>query len=111
MIIVSSSFIKYFTSKNTAGIAIFPFIILKSKYGKHIKELIFHEKVHLRQQLEMFVLLFYIWYGIEFVVKWRIYRSWDLTYRNISFEREAYANENNFKYLEKRKFWNFIYYL
>jgi hypothetical protein len=31
-------------------------------------------------------------------------------YLAISFEREAYAKEDDFDYLKKRKFWNFIKY-
>ena len=34
-----------------------------------------------------------------------------LAYRRISFEREAYANENSMNYLKERKFWNFRKYL
>jgi hypothetical protein len=31
-------------------------------------------------------------------------------YYNISFEREAYANENNIDYLKTRTFWCFVKY-
>lgn len=78
---------------------------------KQIETLIFHERIHIRQQLEMLIVLFYIWYLIEFLIKWIIYKDSKLAYRNISFEREAYVNENYFNYLKKRKFWNFIHYL
>jgi len=36
------------------------------------------------------------------------YKNFDLGYRNISFEREAYSNEKDLVYLRKRTFWNFL---
>lgn len=111
MVVVSPVFIKYFTPKGTIGITIFPLIIIKSKYRNEIRQLILHEKIHFRQQMEMLVLFFYIWYGIEFAIKWIRYKNFNLAYRNISFEQEAYSNENNLKYLRNRNFWNFIHYL
>ncbi|MGK0254765.1 MAG: hypothetical protein ACI9OE_002275, partial [Mariniflexile sp.] len=39
------------------------------------------------------------------------YKKWHLAYRNISFEREAYANEMYLDYLKQRKFWSFLKYL
>ncbi|HMU97979.1 MAG TPA: hypothetical protein PLC61_00905 [Chitinophagales bacterium] len=111
MVVIWPFFIKYFTSKDTIGVTIFPFIILKSKLDKQIETLVFHERIHIRQQLEMLILLFYIWYLVEFLIKWLQYKDSKLAYRNISFEREAYGNENNFNYLRKRNFWNFIHYL
>jgi hypothetical protein len=111
MLIVSPFFIKYFTPKKIRGIALFPFIIIRSKELKNRDFFIFHEKIHLRQQLEMLVLPFYIWYAVEFFIKLLHYKKFYLAYENISFEREAYTNENNLNYLKKRKFWNFINYL
>ncbi len=111
MVVIWPFFIKYFTSKDTIGVTIFPFIILKSKLDKQIETLVFHERIHIRQQLEMLIVLFYIWYLIEFLIKWIIYKDSKLAYRNISFEREAYVNEYYFNYHKKRKFWNFIHYL
>jgi hypothetical protein len=45
------------------------------------------------------------------VIKYLKYKSPQLAYRNISFEREAYDNEHNLDYLGKRKFWHFIKYI
>ena len=72
--------------------------------------LINHEKIHLRQQRELLVLLFYIIYGFEWGIKFFIYKNGYLTYKNLSFEREAYQNENNLSYLKSRKAWDFIKY-
>lgn len=89
----------------------FPFILLRKKELRHNPILINHEKIHLRQQLEFLILPFYIWYLSEYYIKYLKYKNPDLAYRNISFEREAYDNDQNLDYLKKRKIWSFISYL
>jgi hypothetical protein len=102
MVIVSRRAIKFFNffagkNMDIAGIAIFPFIFINPKV-KITPELINHEKIHIRQQLELLIIPFYIWYLIE------IYRK---GYRNNRFEREAYDNEHNLHYLKRRKCYSF----
>ena len=70
-----------------------------------------HEKIHLRQQLELLIFPFFIWYGIEYVINLMHYKDSNLAYLNISFEREAYLYENDFTYLNKRSFWAFTNFL
>ncbi len=70
-----------------------------------------HERIHLRQQLEMLVLPFFIWYITEYVIRYIYYRNSYKAYSNISFEREAYRNESNLNYLKNRSSWAFIKYL
>ncbi|TYP97946.1 hypothetical protein C7447_103112 [Tenacibaculum adriaticum] len=101
---------KYIVPRGFVGITLFPFIFLKQKDSQQNSTLINHEKIHLKQQLELLIIFFYIFYGLEWVVKYFKYRNGYIAYRNLSFEREAYQNENNFNYLQKRKFWNFINY-
>ncbi len=98
--------------KNTkiSGITLFPFIILQKKEYKDRPILINHEKIHLRQQLELLIIFFYLWYFVEFHF-WLIkYRNLDKAYRSISFERESYDNEHNLNYLASRKRWSFLKY-
>ena len=99
--------------KNTkiSGITLFPFILLRKKELRHNPILINHEKIHLRQQLELLIIPFYIWYLSEYYIKYLKYKNPDLAYRNISFEREAYDNDQNLDYLKNRKWWSFISYL
>lgn len=92
-----------------SGIALWPFIILKPK--KPNRTIINHEKIHLRQQLEMLVLPFYVWYVFEWIFLLIKFKNADKAYRNISFEREAYENESNLNYLSNRRFWRFLNYL
>ena len=102
---------KYLVPKGYTGISIFPFIFLSKPELKFSKTLVNHEKIHLKQQLELLVIPFYLWYVIEFLVKLIKYRNWQKAYRNISFEREAYHRECDLKYLKNRPFWNFLKYL
>ena len=97
--------------KDIIGMALFPFILVKEDCLKTNTRIINHEKIHLRQQIEMLIIPFYIWYGIEFLFRWIKTKDKDIAYRSISFEREAYANEYNLSYLKKRTFWRFLKYL
>ena len=101
---------KYLLPKGYRGITLFPFIFLLRKEDKRNKVLINHEKIHIRQQLELLVFPFFIWYGIEFLIRLLQYKNWSRAYRNISFEREAYENEKDLDYLKKRSFWQFLKY-
>jgi hypothetical protein len=102
---------KYFIPKGYRGLTVFPFVFVKLWVDKGNMIFINHEKIHLRQQLELLVLPFFIWYFVEYLVRLVQYKNADLAYRNISFEREAYANELNLDYLKKRSFFRFFDYL
>jgi hypothetical protein len=91
------------------GITIFPFILLSTRTPS--ETLINHEKIHIRQQLELLIVPFYIWYGLEWFWHYVEVRNFWGAYRLISFEKEAYANENDLDYLKNRKFWSFLNYL
>lgn len=75
------------------------------------KKVFNHESTHTAQMKEMLYIFFYLWYIIEWFFKLFVY--WDVkeAYRAISFEREAYLNEENDSYLSTRKFWSFIIYI
>ena len=61
-----------------------------------------HEKIHTAQMQELGYILFYILYVLEWL--YRLTKGGN-AYRNISFEREAYVNEENPQYLNTRKRW------
>jgi hypothetical protein len=102
---------KYLIPKGYRGLATFPFVFVKYRVDKENLVFLNHEKIHLRQQLELLVLPFFIWYFLEYLFRLVQYKNADLAYRNISFEREAYANELNLKYLKNRAFWRFLNHL
>ncbi len=109
-ILVSPAFLRYFTPKNISGISIFPFIILERKEIKEDKTFVQHEMIHIRQQMELILILFIILYYLEFLILFIKYGNLQQAYRNISFEREAYENESNYNYLKTRKWFSFIKY-
>lgn len=74
------------------GIALYPFIIVNDKNNE---VLINHEKIHLAQQKELYILPFYYLY-LKYYLK-------DLVYLNICFEKEAYQNQDNLLYLNTRE--------
>lgn len=80
-------------------------ILFVRKGVKVSEEMINHEAIHTAQMKEMLYIFFYLWYVIEWIV--RLFKNGD-AYRNISFEKEAYANENNKNYLAERKMYNWI---
>jgi len=94
---------------NLGGIALFPVIIINSKLSsERQKVLINHEFIHIRQQIELLVLPFYIIYLFNYLVNRFKYKTHDEAYRNIIFEKEAFSQESNFEYLSKRSLWNFL---
>lgn len=71
-----------------------------------------HERIHTAQMRETLFIGFYLWYAMEWVI--RLFLNGldgHAAYRNVSFEREAYANESHMGYLPGRGFWSFVKYL
>ncbi|HFS67124.1 MAG TPA: hypothetical protein ENK67_02825 [Flavobacteriia bacterium] len=96
--------------KNYIGLAIFPFIIINKKYKEDIW-LINHEKIHLKQQIELLWIGFFIWYIMEFLYRYTQHKNWHKAYQHISFERECNQQETDLNYLKKRKLFSFWKYL
>lgn len=87
---------------------VFPFIFARKEYKPLGDKTVNHESIHLKQQIELLILPFYLWYGIEWIVRLIQYKNFKEAYRNISFEREAYDNEkkiNNNK-SKRKELWN-----
>lgn len=97
--------------KHIAALSLYPFIIYKDASFAEDAILVHHERIHLKQQLELLVLPFYLWYGLEFLIRLSYLKDKRKAYRAISFEREAYANEANLLYVKQRKAYSFLKYL
>lgn len=89
------------------GMSLFPVVILREKYNSDDEfwnlrgqKTINHESIHFQQQLELGVLPFYFIYVLEYLLKLPFYGS--KAYENISFEREAYENDEDLEYLDNR---------
>lgn len=95
----------------TAGMALFPFILLKKLNYKNHKDFINHEKIHLQQQLELLLVGFYILYLLHYFYNLIRFMNHNKAYQNIVFEREAYAMEGKMDYLSERKLWGWINFL
>lgn len=108
MIIVCQNLLK---NTKINGITLYPFIFIKNPEDKKNSVLINHEKIHLKQQLELLIIFFYVAYVIEYYYHLLKLKNGHQAYLAISFEREAFAHELDLEYLKKRKVWGFWKYL
>ena len=90
MLIIHNKLIPF---KGFKAITLWPFIFVRKECSFSEIDLN-HESIHGRQQLELLIIPFYLIYIVEWIFK---------GYRNISFEKEAYSNQNNLDYLKTRK--------
>jgi len=102
---------KHIIPRRFIGLTIYPFIFLRDKHLKSNKTLLNHEKIHLKQQVELLWILFFIWYSVEYLIRLKQFKNHYKAYKNISFEKEAYKNENNLLYLTSRNSYTFLKYL
>ena len=102
---------KYLTPRGFRGLTFYPFVFLADKDDKLNEVFINHEKIHIRQQLELLIVPFYLWYFTEYLFRLLQFRNRKKAYYAISFEREAYANEKDLDYLNSRPFWGFMRYI
>ncbi|PWA04440.1 hypothetical protein [Flavobacterium psychrotolerans] len=96
---------KYLTPNGFRGITLFPFVVIRNHFDADNPVLINHEKIHLRQQLELLILPFFILYTLDYLIQLLRFKDKNKAYRNVFFEREAYSNERNRGYLKTRSFW------
>ena len=106
--------------KGYSAINIFSIIFVRKDYYNRVSTGSLKEKqrVHFSQFLdfvlpmqELLYVFFYIWYGLEYLIKLCYYFNFHKAYKNISFEREAYEYENDYKYLENRKHYSWFKYI
>lgn len=106
---MKKSFVVRISRLGPDGMALFPFILVRQSQPGPV--LLNHERIHLRQQAELGVLPFYVWYGLEYLLRRIQFGAHYTAYRNISFEREAFAHEANLNYLKTRRLWSFWQYM
>ena len=92
---------KVFPVKGFRAINILGVIFARKEFKELSQRTLNHEAIHTMQMREMAYIVFYMWYVIEWLIKLIKYGRKD-AYRNISFEREAYANQYDYGYLDKR---------
>ena len=89
------------------AINIFGIIFCRVDKGRLPEVVKNHEYIHTLQQREMLFVGFYIFYVVEWLYRLIKTRNFMKAYYSISFEREAYAYQNdlNYKYKRKRFAW------
>lgn len=105
MVFSSPILFKTFFREEIRAFAFWPFIFIKHRDLIKDKVLLNHEKIHLKQQLELLVVPFYVLYFGEFIYHLIRFKSIDKAYKAISFEKEAYNHHHNRDYLASRRFW------
>ena len=116
---------KFIPAKGYISILILFWMVIREEYRNRLPWFAeIHEGIHLQQLIESLLLgvglfviminegcglwsvsalfLFYIWYVVEFIVKLALTFSWKKAYMSVSFEQEAYRNQLEKSYLERR---------
>ncbi|MGI6222930.1 MAG: hypothetical protein ACOYJG_04915 [Prevotella sp.] len=75
------------------------------------KRVVNHESIHTAQMRELLYVGFYLFYILEWLCRLIACRSSYQAYMAISFEREAYAHDEDFSYLKRRKHYAWTKYL
>lgn len=91
--------------KGFIAINIFGILFVRREYRYCLSSILYrHEKIHTAQMRELLFLPFYIIYFVEWIVRLFQHRfDLDKAYMAISFEKEAYANQDKESYLRRRK--------
>ena len=105
-----SPIIIIYSKLHVKGMALFPFMILREKSFTKDPVIMNHELIHHRQQLELLIVPFYVFYVLNYIINRFRYEGHYNAYRNIIFEREAYANESDPDYLKQRSWLRFLRY-
>lgn len=101
VVIQNSSIPKYLSIFiNIWAITLYPFIICK---GEMDEQTLNHEKIHLAQQRELWLVGFYLLYAFYWLRARLLGMSSHDAYMAIPFEVEAYAQQHDMDYLKNRE--------
>lgn len=85
------------------------YFIRKEFEGRPVpKKTLNHEAIHTEQMKELGYIFFYIWYFVEWLI--RLVINGRYAYYCLSFEREAFDNEEDLRYLRYRKRYKWLKY-
>lgn len=104
---------KHFPFEGYIALTFYPWeFIRKDLKDKYTPTTDRHETIHGHQQVETLWLLFFILYSFEYIIKLFVCGfNHKKAYHSISFEQEAYANEKNENYLNKRHSYAWVKYV
>jgi hypothetical protein len=124
MIVIYNRLIPF---KGFLAMTVWPLMFVRSDARELTDTDVNHESIHARQQIEMMVTAFaiativfffggawwtlltcpvwyFLWYGVEYIIRCIAYAGdTRKAYRNILFEQEAFAHQDEEDYLDKRK--------
>lgn len=98
MVIINNSILPF--GKSYIAINLFGIVFAKEWLSESFLR---HERIHTSQQKELLFVGFYIIYILEWLVRMLICKSARKAYRTISFEREAYDNQDSPDYVSNRR--------
>lgn len=102
---------KYFPFGNFFAINILGVVFARKDMGELRDIDRNHELIHSLQQREMLFIGFYLWYGLEWLVRLARCLNAMQAYRSISFEQEAYAEQHDLDYSTHRSCYAWAKYL
>ena len=112
---INIKYSKIIPFKGYYAIQLFGTIYIREEYKSlPVREsTITHETLHLKQALDFGIgkfgfIIFYLFYGLEWILKLPMYLFGKNPYRELSFEKEAYDNQYNPDYPNTRKRWAWI---
>lgn len=89
---------------------LFGILLVRKEFKGKLTDIdINHEKIHSAQIKELLYIFYYPIYLICWIIE-IIRPPYRTAYHDTCFEREAYANEMNLHYMQKRKLWAFMKY-
>lgn len=114
--IYSNTLLKILTlGQSFSAITIGIFVIFKNR-SVATDRVVNHEHIHVKQQVELLFIGMWLLYALSYIFnrikllagkELPVRTSWNTShmkaYRNIIFEREAYDNDNNLRYINNRK--------
>lgn len=103
---------QHFPLQGYVALTCFPWLFIRQSAKQRFTPTAYrHELTHAHQQVELLWLLFFIIYGLEYIVKLLITFSHNKAYHSISFEQEAYATQGKVDYNTNRKHYAWIKYV
>lgn len=104
---------KHFPFSGYLALTLYPWVFIREgarqRYTPTVNR---HETTHALQQIELLWLLFFILYGLEWLIKIPFckFNTHD-AYKSISFEQEAYTNQGKVDYNKKRRHYAWVKYV
>jgi len=102
MIIYSKLLVKVLTLGFARGITIYPFIFISDEFSDDTR-MLNHEKIHMEQYKELLWIGFVVLYVLNWLFLFCKYWDFELSYRSVMFESEAYNHDDDQDYLSNRK--------